>query len=84
MPFSGYSVIETAVDAPDHPQAVVRGDSVSPQFLSVSYRPAYTAFAYGMAFTKDSASGLIAAKLLRPLEGSALTTVPKSYSFAAT
>ncbi|MDN7560721.1 heme-binding protein [Burkholderia orbicola] len=60
-----------------HPQAVVKGDSVPLQSLSVSYRKAYTAFSYGMAFDKDSTSELIAAKVTGPLDGGVLATIPE-------
>jgi hypothetical protein len=43
----------------------------------VSYRKAYTAFSYGMAFDKDSTSELIAAKMPSPLDDGLLATVPE-------
>lgn len=73
----GYSVTATVVDPSGHPQAVIKGDSVPLQSLSVSYRKAYTAFSYGMAFNKDSTSALIAAKVTGPLDGGVLATVPE-------
>ncbi|EOH6072835.1 heme-binding protein [Burkholderia cenocepacia] len=73
----GYSVTATVVDPSGHPQAVVKGDSVPLQSLSVSYRKAYTAFSYGMAFDKDSTSELIAAKVTGPLDGGVLATIPE-------
>ncbi|WP_208647797.1 GlcG/HbpS family heme-binding protein [Paraburkholderia fungorum] len=72
-----YSVTATVVDPSGHPQAVVKGDSVPLQSLSVSYRKAYTAFSYGMAFDKDSTSELIAAKMTSPLDDGLLATVPE-------
>ncbi|OZI37033.1 hypothetical protein CAL29_00915 [Bordetella genomosp. 10] len=73
----GYSVTATVVDPTGHQQAVVKGDTVPLQSLSVSYRKAYTAYSYGMAFNKDSTSELIAAKVTGPLDGGVLATVPE-------
>jgi uncharacterized protein GlcG (DUF336 family) len=72
----GYSVTATVVDPSGHEQAVLKGDSVPLQSLSVSYRKAYTAFSYGQAFDKNTTSELIAAKLDGPASG-ALNTVPE-------
>lgn len=72
----GYSVTATVVDPTGHQQAVIKGDTVPLQSLSVSYRKAYTAFSYGMAFGKNSISELITAKLTGPADGS-LATVPE-------
>ncbi|MFT4066498.1 GlcG/HbpS family heme-binding protein [Paraburkholderia sp.] len=73
----GYSVTATVVDPSGHQQAVIKGDSVPLQSLSVSYRKAYTAYSYGLAFNKDSTSELIAAKVAGPLDGGVLATVPE-------
>lgn len=73
----GYSVTSTVVDPSGHEQAVVKGDMVPLQSLSVSYRKAYTAYSYSMAFNKDSTSELIAAKVTGPLDGGVLATVPE-------
>ncbi|HEP6279736.1 MULTISPECIES: GlcG/HbpS family heme-binding protein [Burkholderia cepacia complex] len=73
----GYSVTATVVDPSGHQQAVIKGDSVPLQSLSVSYRKAYTAYAYGLAFNKDSTSELIAAKVAGPLDGGVLATEPE-------
>lgn len=73
----GYSVTATVVDPSGHQQAVVKGDTVPLQSLSVSYRKAYTAYAYGLAFDKDSTSALIAAKVTGPLDGAVLATEPQ-------
>ncbi|GAB5097490.1 heme-binding protein [Caballeronia sp. HLA56] len=73
----GYSVAATVVDPSGHQQAVIKGDSVPLQSLSVSYRKAYTAYSYGLAFNKDSTSELIAAKVAGPLDGGVLATVPE-------
>jgi uncharacterized protein GlcG (DUF336 family) len=73
----GYSVTATVVDPSGHQQAVIKGDSVPLQSLSVSYRKAYTAYSYGLVFDKDTTSGLIAAKVTGPLEGGVLATVPE-------
>ncbi|PXX17572.1 uncharacterized protein GlcG (DUF336 family) [Paraburkholderia tropica] len=73
----GYSVTATVVDPSGHQQAVIKGDTVPLQSLSVSYRKAYTAYAYGLAFDKDSTSALIAAKVTRPLDGAVLATEPE-------
>jgi uncharacterized protein GlcG (DUF336 family) len=72
----GYSVTATVVDPSGHQQAVIKGDTVPLQSLSVSYRKAYTAFSYGQAFDKNTISELIAAKLTGP-ENGALNTVPE-------
>ncbi|GBQ71607.1 hypothetical protein AA103196_2821 [Ameyamaea chiangmaiensis NBRC 103196] len=73
----GYSVTATVVDPSGHPQAVVKGDRVPLQSLSVSYRKAYTAFSYGLAFNKNSTSELVAARLTGPVEGAVLATEPE-------
>ena len=72
----GWSVTATVVDPSGHAQAVIKGDTVPLQSLSVSYRKAYTAFSYGQAFDKDTISQLLAAKLDGPANG-ALNTVPQ-------
>jgi uncharacterized protein GlcG (DUF336 family) len=72
----GYSVTATVVDTSGHQQAVIKGDTVPLQSLSVSYRKAYTAFSYGQAFNKNKISELIADKLTGP-ENGALNTVPE-------
>ncbi|MGS0646408.1 GlcG/HbpS family heme-binding protein [Komagataeibacter melomenusus] len=72
----GYSVTATVVDTSGHQQAVIKGDSVPLQSLSVSYRKAYTAFAYGAAFNMNTTSELIAAKVTGPANG-ALNTIPE-------
>ncbi|MBB3102165.1 GlcG/HbpS family heme-binding protein [Azomonas macrocytogenes] len=72
----GYSVTASVVDPSGHQQAVIKGDTVPLQSLSVSYRKAYTAFSYGQAFNKDTTSELMAAKLDGPANG-ALNTVPE-------
>jgi len=72
----GWSVTATVVDPSGHAQAVIKGDTVPLQSLSVSYRKAYTAFSYGQAFDKDTISELLAAKLDGPSNG-ALNTVPQ-------
>ena len=51
------------VDPTGHQQAVIKGDKVPLQSLSVSYRKAYTAYAYGLAFDENSTSELVADKL---------------------
>lgn len=71
-----YSVTAAVVDTTGHEQALVKGDTVPLQSLSVSYRKAYTAYSYGQAFDKNSTSELIAAKLDGPVNG-ALNTVPE-------
>lgn len=71
-----YSVTATVVDTSGHQQAVVKGDTVPLQSLSVSYRKAYTAYSYGQAFNKNSTGELVAAKLTGPDNG-ALNTVPE-------
>lgn len=72
----GWSVTATVVDPSGHAQAVIKGDTVPLQSLSVSYRKAYTAFSYGQAFDKDTISELLTAKLDGPANG-ALNTVPQ-------
>lgn len=72
----GYSVTATVVDPSGHQQAVLKGDTVPLQSLSVSYRKAFTAFSYGQAFNKNKISELVAAKLGGPDNG-ALNTVPE-------
>ncbi|KON63776.1 hypothetical protein KOEU_26830 [Komagataeibacter europaeus] len=72
----GYSVTATVVDTTGHQQAVIKGDSVPLQSLSVSYRKAYTAYSYGMAFNMDTTTALIAAKVTGPANG-ALNTIPE-------
>ncbi|WP_066092169.1 GlcG/HbpS family heme-binding protein [Xanthomonas massiliensis] len=72
----GFSVTATVVDTSGEQQAVIKGDQAPLQSLSVSYRKAYTAYSYGMAFDKDSTSALVAAKLTGPADGS-LATVPQ-------
>ena len=72
-----FSVTATVVDTSGQEQAVVRGDSAPLQSLSVSYRKAYTAFSYGMAFDKNSTSELVAAKDAGPVDGAVLATVPQ-------
>lgn len=72
----GYSVTAAVVDPSGHEQALIKGDSVPLQSLSVAYRKAYTAFSYGQAFDKNSTSELIAAHLDGPANG-ALNTVPE-------
>lgn len=73
----GYSVTATVVDPSGHQQAVIKGDTVPLQSLSVSYRKAYTAFSYGMAFNRNSTSELIAAKVTGPQDGAVLATEPE-------
>lgn len=72
----GYSVTAAVVDPSGHQQAVIKGDTVPLQSLSVSYRKAYTAFSYGQAFNKNTTSEIIAAKQDGPANG-ALNTVPE-------
>ena len=72
----GYSVTASVVDTTGHQQAVIKGDSVPLQSLSVSYRKAYTAYAYGLAFNMNTTSELIAAKVTGPANG-ALNTIPE-------
>jgi len=72
----GYSVTATVIDTSGHQQAVVKGDTVPLQSLSVSYRKAYTAYAYGLAFNKNTTSEIIAAKLDGPANG-ALNSIPQ-------
>ncbi|QOF96568.1 heme-binding protein [Novacetimonas hansenii] len=72
----GYSVTATVVDTTGHQQAVIKGDSVPLQSLSVSYRKAYTAYSYGLAFNMNTTSELIAAKVTGPANG-ALNTIPE-------
>lgn len=72
----GYSVTASVVDPTGHQQAVIKGDSVPLQSLSVSYRKAYTAYAYGLAFNMNTTSDLIAAKVTGPANG-ALNTIPE-------
>lgn len=72
----GYSVTAAVVDPSGHEQAVIKGDTVPLQSLSVAYRKAYTAFSYGQAFDKNSTSEIIAAHLDGPANG-ALNTVPE-------
>lgn len=72
----GYSVTATVVDTTGHEQAVVKCDTVPLQSLSVSYRKAYTAYAYGLAFNKNTTSELITAGVTGPANG-ALNTIPE-------
>ena len=72
----GYSVTASIVDPSGDQQTVIKGDTVPLQSISVSYRKAYTAYSYGMAFDKNSTSELVAAKLTGPADGS-LATVPE-------
>lgn len=72
----GWSVTAAVVDTSGHEQAVVKGDTVPLQSLSVSYRKAYTAYAYGQAFHKKATSEIIAAHEDGPANG-ALNTVPQ-------
>lgn len=74
---NGYSVTASVVDPTGHQQAVVKGDKVPLQSLSVSYRKAYTAYSYGLAFNKNSTSELVGAKLAGPVDGAVLATVPE-------
>lgn len=73
----GYSVTATVVDSSGQQQAVVKGDTAALQSLSVSYRKAYTAYAYGLAFNKNSTSELVAAKLTGRGDGALLASVPE-------
>ncbi|MCE2564138.1 heme-binding protein [Komagataeibacter sp. FNDCF1] len=72
----GYSVTASVVDTTGQQQAVIKGDSVPLQSLSVSYRKAYTAYAYGLAFNMNTTSELIAARVTGPANG-ALNTIPE-------
>lgn len=72
----GWSVTAAVVDPSGHEQVIIKGDTVPLQSLSVSYRKAYTAYAYGMVFDKDTTSALIAAKVTGP-ENGALNTIPQ-------
>lgn len=72
----GYSVTATIVDTSGHEQAVIKGDTVPLQSLSVAYRKAYTAYSYGLAFNKNTTSELIAAGVTGPANG-ALNTIPE-------
>lgn len=72
----GYSVTAAVVDPSGHEQVIIKGDTVPLQSLSVSYRKAYTAYSYGLAFNKNTTSELIAAKLDGPANG-ALNTIPE-------
>src|SRR5579872_2874100 len=70
----GYSVTASVVDASGLEQALVKGDSSHPQSVSIAYRKAYTAMAYGGLFGLNSTGELIAA---RPqLANGPLNTVP--------
>ncbi len=72
----GWSVTAAVVDPGGHEQAVVKGDTVPLQSLSVAYRKAYTAYSYGQAFGKNATSEIIAAHEDGPANG-ALNTVPQ-------
>src|SRR6266702_1688647 len=72
----GYSVTATVVDTTGHQQAVVKGDTVPLQSLSVSYRKAYTAYSYGQAFDKTSTGELIRSGHGGPADA-ALNTIPE-------
>ena len=72
----GWSVTAAVVDPSGHQQAVVKGDTVPLQSLSVAYRKAYTAYSYGQAFDKNATSEIIAAHQDGPANG-ALNTVPE-------
>ncbi|WKE47193.1 GlcG/HbpS family heme-binding protein [Gluconobacter oxydans] len=72
----GYSVTATVVDTSGHEQAVIKGDTVPLQSLSVAYRKAYTAYSYGLAFNKNTTSELIAGGVTGPANG-ALNTIPE-------
>lgn len=72
----GYSVTATVVDTTGHQQAVVKGDTVPLQSLSVSYRKAYTAYSYGQAFDKASTGDLIRSGHGGPADA-ALNTIPE-------
>ncbi|WP_144110600.1 GlcG/HbpS family heme-binding protein [Paraburkholderia sp. BCC1886] len=72
----GYSVTATVVDTSGHQQAVVKGDTVPLQSLSVSYRKAYTAYSYGQAFDKSSTGELLKSGHGGPADA-ALNTIPE-------
>ncbi|MFC6144863.1 GlcG/HbpS family heme-binding protein [Paraburkholderia silvatlantica] len=72
----GYSVTATVVDTSGHQQAVVKGDSVPLQSLSVSYRKAYTAYSYGQAFGMRSTGELLRAGHGGPADAG-LNTIPE-------
>jgi uncharacterized protein GlcG (DUF336 family) len=72
----GYWVTAAVVDPSGHEQALIKGDTVPLQSLSVSYRKAFKAFSYGQAFNKNTISELIAAKLMGP-ENGAMNTLPQ-------
>lgn len=72
----GYSVTAAVVDPSGHEQVIIKGDTVPLQSLSVSYRKAYTAFSYGLAFNQDTTSALIKGGFSGPANG-ALNTIPE-------
>lgn len=70
----GFTVTAAVVDPSGLEQALVKSDSSHPQSVSIAYRKAYTAMAYGGLFGLNSTSELIAA---RPqLAAGPLNTVP--------
>jgi uncharacterized protein GlcG (DUF336 family) len=76
----GFAVTAAVVESSGLEQALVKSDASHPQSVSIAYRKAYTAMAYGGLFGLNSTGELIAS---RPqLAAGPLNTVP-SVLFAA-
>lgn len=70
----GYSVTATVVDSAGLQQALIKSDNAHPQSVTIAYRKAYTAFAYGGLFGFDRNADLIAAR--KELATGPLNTLP--------
>ncbi|MBV9633417.1 MAG: heme-binding protein [Methylobacteriaceae bacterium] len=70
----GYSVTAAVVDSSGLEQALVKSDNAHPQSVTIAYRKAYTAFAYGGLFGYERNGDLIAAR--KELAAGPLNTVP--------
>jgi uncharacterized protein GlcG (DUF336 family) len=70
----GCSVTASVVDAAGLEQALVKSDAAHPQSVTIAYRKAYTAMAYGGLFRMNSTGEIAAA--LPQLAAGPLNTVP--------
>ena len=71
----GYAVTVSVVDSGGNQQALIKSDLAPAHTVSVAYRKAYTAYAYGFVFGMGSTGELIAAGKTGPANG-ALNTIP--------
>jgi uncharacterized protein GlcG (DUF336 family) len=73
----GDSVTVTVVASSGQQPVVIKDDTAPLQSPSLSYRKAFTAYAYVLAFNRNSTSEFVATKLTEPTDGVALASVPQ-------